>query len=44
MIEAVRESKIRHDVTARVGAPLPPRVELPVWRCDSCGIDRPRID
>ena len=44
MVEAIRESRIRLDTTARVGAPLPPRVELPVWRCEGCGIDRPRVD
>jgi ribosomal protein L37AE/L43A len=28
----------------RVGSPVPPPRVLPVWRCQACGIDVPRID
>jgi hypothetical protein len=29
---------------SRVGAPVPPPVALPTWRCPSCGLQQPRID
>jgi hypothetical protein len=29
---------------ARAGAPRAPRLRIAVWRCEDCGIDRPRLE
>ena len=29
--------------TLRVGQPIPPALTLAVWRCQTCGIKRPRF-
>jgi hypothetical protein len=42
MVEAVHE--LRAESSLPVGGPAPPRVQVPVWRCEKCGIQRPRLD
>jgi hypothetical protein len=45
MDASARESKHAAEaIRARVGAPVAPRLSIAVWRCDRCGIDRPRFD
>jgi len=42
MQAAERESK-RRDMSIRVGDPSLPPIALPVFRCPTCGIERPRL-
>src|SRR5688572_19358796 len=44
MVEAQREPRVRSETVGRVATPSAPRFSLPVWRCPTCGIDRPRLD
>lgn len=44
MVPADREPRTTEVIGLRVGNPPPPRTVLKVWRCTSCGIERPRFD
>jgi predicted RNA-binding Zn-ribbon protein involved in translation (DUF1610 family) len=44
MIAADRQPRTHDIVGLNAGSPAPPRITLKVWRCENCGIERPRFD
>jgi hypothetical protein len=44
MVAADRQPRTHDSVALGAESPPPPRITLKVWRCEDCGIERPRFD